>query len=87
MDDIILSIYRRSEIAWNTIAAQFAAELAPLPTEQVAAAVLCAEFLGQCGGRLAAQARRDTAIDGKGRLRRARGKRATRPCPTISPFA
>jgi len=40
MDDIILSTYRRSEIAWNTIATEFAAELAPLPTEQVAATVL-----------------------------------------------
>ena len=36
----MLSAYRRSEIAWKTIATEFAAELAPLPTEQVAAAVL-----------------------------------------------
>jgi putative hydrolase of the HAD superfamily len=41
MDDTILSAYGRPEIAWNTIAAEFAAELAPLPPQQVAAAVLC----------------------------------------------
>ncbi|MGY8664952.1 HAD family hydrolase [Bradyrhizobium sp. UFLA05-109] len=40
MDDTILSAYGRPEIAWNTIATEFAAELAPLPPEQVAAAVL-----------------------------------------------
>jgi putative hydrolase of the HAD superfamily len=40
MDDTILSAYGRPEIAWNTIAAEFAAELAPLPPQQVAAAVL-----------------------------------------------
>jgi putative hydrolase of the HAD superfamily len=40
MDDTILSAYGRPEIAWNTIATEFAAELAPLPPQQVAAAVL-----------------------------------------------
>jgi putative hydrolase of the HAD superfamily len=40
MDDTILSAYGRPEIARNTIATEFAAELAPLPPEQVAAAVL-----------------------------------------------
>jgi putative hydrolase of the HAD superfamily len=40
MDDTILSAYGRPEIAWNTIAAEFAAELEPLPPQQVAAAVL-----------------------------------------------
>ncbi|MCP3472009.1 HAD family hydrolase [Bradyrhizobium sp. CCGUVB1N3] len=40
MDDTILSAYGRPEIAWNTIATEFAAELAPLPPAQVAAAVL-----------------------------------------------
>ena len=40
MDDTILSAYGRPEIAWNTIAREFAGELAPLPPEQVAAAVL-----------------------------------------------
>lgn len=40
MDDTILSAYGRPEIAWNTIAAEFAEELAPLPPPQVAAAVL-----------------------------------------------
>ena len=40
MDDTILSAYGRPEIAWNTIATEFAAELAPLPPERVAAAVL-----------------------------------------------
>jgi putative hydrolase of the HAD superfamily len=39
-DDTILSAYGRPELAWNTIAAEFAAELAPLPPEQIAAAVL-----------------------------------------------
>ena len=40
MDDTILSAYGRPEIAWNTIAEEFAEELAPLPPQQVAAAVL-----------------------------------------------
>ncbi len=40
MDDTILSAYGRPEIAWNTIAREFAGELAPLPPELVAAAVL-----------------------------------------------
>src|SRR5260221_11546933 len=40
MDDTILSAYGRPEIAWNTIAREFAGEFAPLPPEQVAAAVL-----------------------------------------------
>ena len=40
MDDTILSAYGRPEIAWNTIAEEFADELAPLPPQQVAIAVL-----------------------------------------------
>ncbi len=40
MDDTILSAYGRPEIAWNTIAAEFADEFAPLSPYQVAAAVL-----------------------------------------------
>ena len=40
MDDTILSAYGRPEIAWHKIATEFAAELAPLPPEQVAATVL-----------------------------------------------
>ena len=40
MDDTILSAYGRPEIAWNKVAAEFAAELAPLSPQQVAAAVL-----------------------------------------------
>ncbi|MBR0852213.1 HAD family hydrolase [Bradyrhizobium diazoefficiens] len=40
MDDTILSAYGRPEIAWHAIAGEFAAELAPLPPEQVATAVL-----------------------------------------------
>jgi putative hydrolase of the HAD superfamily len=40
MDDTILSAYGRPEIAWNTITAEFAGELAPLPPQQVAAAIL-----------------------------------------------
>jgi putative hydrolase of the HAD superfamily len=40
MDDTILSAYGRPEIAWNTIAREFADELAPSPPEQVATAVL-----------------------------------------------
>ncbi|MGY4626571.1 HAD family hydrolase [Bradyrhizobium sp. USDA 4486] len=40
MDDTILSAYGRPEIAWNTIANEFAAELAPLPPHEVATAVL-----------------------------------------------
>jgi putative hydrolase of the HAD superfamily len=40
MDDTILSAYGQPEIAWNTIAAEFADELKPLPTPEVAAAIL-----------------------------------------------
>jgi putative hydrolase of the HAD superfamily len=40
MDDTILSAYGRPEIAWNHIAAEFADELAPLPPQVVATAVL-----------------------------------------------
>jgi len=40
MDDTILSAYGRPEIAWHHIAAEFASEFAPLPPQQVAAAVL-----------------------------------------------
>lgn len=36
MDDTILSAYARPEIAWNTITAEFAEELAPLPPQLVA---------------------------------------------------
>ena len=49
MDDTILSAYGRPEIAWNTIAEEFAEELAPLPPQQVAArrAGLCASSSGR----------------------------------------
>jgi putative hydrolase of the HAD superfamily len=40
MDDTILSAYGRPDIAWNKITAEFADELAPLLSQQVAAAVL-----------------------------------------------
>src|SRR5262249_46289232 len=40
MDDTILSAYGRPEIAWNHIAAEFSGEIAPLPSQQVATAVL-----------------------------------------------
>ena len=40
MDDTILSAYGRPEIAWNTITAEFAEELAPLPPPLVATTVL-----------------------------------------------
>ena len=40
MDDTILSAYGRPEIAWNKVAAEFAAEFAPLSPQQVAAAIL-----------------------------------------------
>src|SRR3954454_16323184 len=40
MDDTILSAYGRPEIAWNKITAEFADELAPLLSQQVATAVL-----------------------------------------------
>ena len=40
MDDTILSAYGRPEIAWNTIAAEFADELAPLEPQVVATEVL-----------------------------------------------
>ena len=40
MDDTILSAYGRPEIAWNTIANEFAEELAPLPPELIATTVL-----------------------------------------------
>jgi putative hydrolase of the HAD superfamily len=40
MDDTILSAYGRPEIAWNTIAEEFAGELAPYSPQQVAISVL-----------------------------------------------
>jgi putative hydrolase of the HAD superfamily len=40
MDDTILSAYGRPDIAWNTIAAEFAGELAPHSPQQVAAAIV-----------------------------------------------
>ena len=40
MDDTILSAYGRPEIAWNTVAEEFAGEFAPLLPQQVSAAVL-----------------------------------------------
>jgi putative hydrolase of the HAD superfamily len=39
MDDTILSAYGQPDIAWRKIATEFADELAPLPPEQVAAAI------------------------------------------------
>ena len=39
MDETILSAYGRPDIAWNTITAEFAGELAPLSPQQVAAAI------------------------------------------------
>jgi putative hydrolase of the HAD superfamily len=39
MDDTILSAYGRADIAWHTIAEEFAPELAPLSPQQVAAAI------------------------------------------------
>jgi len=40
MDDTILSAYGRPEIAWNIVATEFARELAPLPPQQVASAIV-----------------------------------------------
>ena len=40
MDDTILSAYGRPEIAWNNVAAEFAAEFGPLTSQQVAAAIV-----------------------------------------------
>ena len=40
MDDTILSAYGRPDIAWNIVATEFAGELAPLPPQQVAAAIV-----------------------------------------------
>jgi putative hydrolase of the HAD superfamily len=40
MDDTILSAYGRPEIAWHTIAGEFANELAPVSPQQAAAAIL-----------------------------------------------
>ena len=40
MDDTILSAYGRPEIAWNKVAAEFAAEFGAIPSQQVAAAIV-----------------------------------------------
>jgi putative hydrolase of the HAD superfamily len=40
MDDTILSAYGRPDIAWNTVAAEFADELGPFSSQQVAAAIV-----------------------------------------------
>lgn len=42
MDDTILSAYGRPEIAWNNVVAEFEHELASLPPQRLAAAVLVA---------------------------------------------
>jgi putative hydrolase of the HAD superfamily len=39
MDDTILSAYGRPDIAWNTIASEFAGEFGPLSPQQIAAAI------------------------------------------------
>ena len=40
MDDTILSAYGRPQIAWNHVTAEFASELGPFTSQQVASAVL-----------------------------------------------
>ena len=40
MDDTILSAYGRPDIAWNKVAAEFAAEFGSISSKQVAAAVV-----------------------------------------------
>ena len=40
MDDTILSAYARPELAWNIVATEFAHDLAPLPPDLVAAAIV-----------------------------------------------
>ena len=40
LDDTILSAYGRPDIAWNTVATEFAPDLAPLSPEQVAIAIV-----------------------------------------------
>ena len=40
MDDTILSSYGRPSIAWNKVAAEFAAEFGSIPSQQVAASVV-----------------------------------------------
>jgi putative hydrolase of the HAD superfamily len=40
MDDTILSAYGRPELAWNSVVAEFAGEIAPLLPQQVAAAIV-----------------------------------------------
>jgi putative hydrolase of the HAD superfamily len=40
MDDTILSAYGRPDVAWNSVAAEFAGEFAPLSPQQVAAAIV-----------------------------------------------
>src|ERR1019366_2713658 len=40
MDDTILSAYGRPDIAWNSVTAEFAGELAPLTPQQVATAIV-----------------------------------------------
>jgi putative hydrolase of the HAD superfamily len=40
MDDTILSAYGRPDIAWNSVANEFAGELGPLSPQQVAAAIV-----------------------------------------------
>jgi putative hydrolase of the HAD superfamily len=40
LDDTILSAYGRPDIAWNTVATEFATDLAPLSPEQVAIAIV-----------------------------------------------
>ncbi|MET4493753.1 hypothetical protein ABIA94_009361 [Bradyrhizobium sp. LA7.1] len=88
MDDTILSAYGRPEIAWNTIANEFANELAPLPPHEVATAVLAfaRKFWANADAswRLKlAEARHLMVKGGFAAL----AAPATAPCPTISPRA
>lgn len=61
MGDTLLWAYARPEVAWNTIANESAEEIAPLPAAagRDRRAGFCAKLLGQCGSRVAAEARRD----------------------------
>ena len=83
MDDTILSAYGRPEIAWNNVAAEFAAEFGPLTPQQVATAVLdsARKFWADAGAEWRLKLDEARRIVVAGRICRA-CRRRPRACPT-----
>ncbi|MGY4344686.1 hypothetical protein ACVWXM_001150 [Bradyrhizobium sp. GM7.3] len=89
MDDTILSAYARPEIAWNTITAEFAEELAPLPPQLVASTVLAfaKNFWANADASWRMKLAEARHLTVKGGFALARSRRSSRPArrPRHSP--